>query len=65
MRWSCPRRNWRGKRKLISAYRDIVEYSWSDDGNALLFPLAGDIYVYDLTLPPEKATTRMTKTDEF
>ena len=55
----------RRERKRISAYRGIVEYSWSDDGKALLFPLAGDIYVYDLTQSPEKATKRLTETDEF
>jgi len=55
----------RRERQRISAYRGIVEYSWSDDGKALLFPLAGDIYVYDLTKPPEKATTRLTETNEF
>ena len=35
----------RRERMRISAYRGIVTYSWSDDGKALLFPLAGDIYV--------------------
>jgi len=55
----------RRERKRISAFRGIVEYSWSDDGSALLFPLAGDIYVYDLTKPAEKAVKRLTETEEF
>ncbi|KPJ60310.1 MAG: peptidase S9 [Latescibacteria bacterium DG_63] len=43
----------------------IVEYFWSDDGEALLFPLGGDLYLYDLTEPRERATTRLTRTVEF
>ncbi|MBN2071635.1 MAG: S9 family peptidase [Candidatus Krumholzibacteriota bacterium] len=55
----------RRERQRISAFSGIVEYSWSEDGTALLFPLAGDIYLYDLTLPPEKAMTRLTETGAF
>ncbi|MBU8923044.1 MAG: S9 family peptidase [Bacteroidales bacterium] len=55
----------RRERQRISSYKGIVEYRWSDDGTALLFPLAGDIYVYDLTSPAGEATTRLTETDEF
>ena len=39
----------RRERLCITAHRDIVTYSWSDDDRALLFPLAGDIYVLNLT----------------
>ena len=55
----------RRERQRISEYRGIVEYRWSDDGEALLFPLAGDIYIYDLTRALEEATTRLTDTEEF
>ena len=37
----------------------IVEYAWSPDGRALLFPLGGDIYY----LEPGSAPRRLTRTD--
>lgn len=40
----------------------IMEYTFSNDGQALLFPLNGDIYYYNLT---DKAAKRLTETDEF
>ncbi|MCO1333555.1 DPP IV N-terminal domain-containing protein [Microbulbifer sp. OS29] len=40
----------------------IMEYSWSEDGQALLFPLAGDIYYYDLE---EHSSRRLTATEDF
>ncbi|MBY5992428.1 S9 family peptidase [Ferrimonas balearica] len=40
----------------------IMEYSWSDDGQALLFPLAGDVFYYDLA---EKQARRLTQTEAF
>ncbi|WP_299579679.1 DPP IV N-terminal domain-containing protein [uncultured Microbulbifer sp.] len=40
----------------------IMEYNWSEDGQALLFPLAGDIYYYDLN---KKTAQRLTDTDAF
>ena len=40
----------------------IMEYTFSRDGTALLFPLNGDIYYYDLAT---KASKRLTKTPEF
>lgn len=55
----------RRQRQRLGAFKGIVEYFWSGDGNALLFPLAGDIYLYDLSLPAGKATTRLTETEEF
>ena len=45
--------------------KGIVEYYWSDDGDALLFPLGGDIYFYDLTAEPDRAVRRLTETPEF
>lgn len=40
----------------------IMEYTWSEDGKALLFPLAGDIYYYDLN---GKSARQLTKTQTF
>ncbi len=40
----------------------IMEYKFSNDGSALLFPLNGDIYYYNLA---NKNAKRLTETDEF
>ncbi|WP_346837450.1 S9 family peptidase [Microbulbifer sp. SAOS-129_SWC] len=40
----------------------IMEYTWSEDGKSLLFPLAGDVYYYDLN---KKSTRRLTNTKAF
>ncbi len=40
----------------------IIEYSWSKQGDALLFPLGGDLYYYDLN---NKAVTQLTNTEAF
>ncbi|MBY6186542.1 S9 family peptidase [Marinobacter hydrocarbonoclasticus] len=40
----------------------IMEYRWSDDGQALLFPLAGDVFYYDLT---DAKARRLTETPAF
>ena len=40
----------------------IMEYTFSNDGSALLFPLNGDIYYYDLA---SKTSKRLTKTPAF
>jgi dipeptidyl-peptidase-4 len=53
----------RERRRLFAT--GIVEYFWSDDGQALLFPLGGELYHYDLAKPPEEATRRLTRTSEF
>ncbi|MCX2779543.1 S9 family peptidase [Microbulbifer thermotolerans] len=40
----------------------IMEYTWSENGKSLLFPLAGDVYYYDL----ERGTAkRLTETEAF
>jgi dipeptidyl-peptidase-4 len=39
----------RRERQRIAAFSGILEYHWSDDGNTLLFPLGGELYLYDLT----------------
>lgn len=40
----------------------IMEYKFSSDGSALLFPLNGDIYYYNLA---NKTAKRLTETDTF
>lgn len=40
----------------------IVDYQWSDDGKALLFPLAGDVFYYRLG---DKQAKRLLATPEF
>lgn len=40
----------------------IVDYAWSKDGTALLFPLNGDLYYYNLA---NKAAKKLTDTPEF
>jgi dipeptidyl-peptidase-4 len=42
----------------------IIEYSWSPDGSALLFPLGGDLYYLKLGAQPRRLTeTDATETD--
>lgn len=38
----------RRERQRIAALSGIVDYQWSPDGNSLLFPLGGELYLYDL-----------------
>jgi dipeptidyl-peptidase-4 len=55
----------RRERQRIAALRGIVEYQWSPDSRALLFPLAGDLYHYDLAKPGARAVRRLTATESF
>jgi dipeptidyl-peptidase-4 len=55
----------RRERQRIAALRGIVEYEWSPDARALLFPLGGDLYHYDLRKPPAQAVRRLTATEAF
>ena len=38
----------RRERQRIAALSGIVDYQWSPDGKTLLFPLGGELYLYDL-----------------
>ncbi|WP_404340949.1 DPP IV N-terminal domain-containing protein [Pseudoalteromonas mariniglutinosa] len=42
--------------------KGILEYKWSKDGKALLFPLNGDLYYYELASAKSK---KLTNTDAF
>ncbi len=50
----------RRERKRISSHTGIVEYYFSQDGRSLLFPLGGDLYVYDLHAKAGSAVRRLT-----
>ncbi|MEM9183685.1 MAG: DPP IV N-terminal domain-containing protein [Pseudomonadota bacterium] len=42
--------------------KGIVEYFWAPDGQQLLFPLGGDLYLYRLA---DRAVSRLTRSDAF
>jgi dipeptidyl-peptidase-4 len=50
----------RRERLRIVGQRGIVSYQFSPDGKRLLFPLSGDLYLYDLE---SRETHRLTETD--
>lgn len=52
----------RRERQRTSSLSGIVEYLFAPDGKALLFPLGGDLYHYDLAAPADKAVRRLTNT---
>ncbi len=55
----------RRERQRIAALRGIVDYHWSPDSRALLVPLAGDLYHYDLTRPATEAIRRLTESEAY
>jgi len=55
----------RRERQRIAALRGIVEYEWSPDSRSLLVPLAGDLYVVDLSRPGSGAVRRLTDTAAY
>lgn len=55
----------RRERARTAALRGIVEYSFSADGRRLLFPLAGDLYLFDLDKPAAEAVRRLTRSDTW
>jgi len=55
----------RRERQRIAALRGIVEYQWSPDSRALLVPLGGDLYHYDLSKPAARAVRRLTSTEAY
>ena len=50
----------RRERQRIAAYSGIVDYQWAPDGRALLFPLGGELYFYDLGKTGADAVRRLT-----
>lgn len=56
----------RRERQRLAGLRGIVAYQWSADGDALLFPLNGDLYFYRLANEDAEAgVKRLTETDAF
>ncbi|MFL6618626.1 MAG: DPP IV N-terminal domain-containing protein [Povalibacter sp.] len=54
----------RRERARTASLRGIVEYEFSSDGKRLLVPLAGDLYVYDLSAKSDPVR-RLTQTDAY
>ena len=53
----------RRERQRTASLSGILEYSFAPSGKALLFPLDGRLYYYDLTKPPEEALRPITGSD--
>ena len=54
----------RRERQRTASLRGIVEYEFSTDGNKLLVPLSGDLYVYDFKARGSPVR-RLTSTDAY
>lgn len=55
----------RRERQRIAALSGIVDYHWAPDGKALLFPLGGELYLYDLTKAGKAAVRKLTAGEGF
>jgi len=55
----------RRERQRISAYAGIVDYQWAPDAQALLFPLGGELYLYDLHKSGRAAVRKLTNGEGF
>ncbi|HEX7113460.1 MAG TPA: DPP IV N-terminal domain-containing protein, partial [Mizugakiibacter sp.] len=55
----------RRERARTAALHGILEYQWSPDGSKLLFPLNGELYLYDLAAPAAKAVRKLTRGGGF
>lgn len=55
----------RRERQRMAAYAGIVDYQWSADGRRLLFPLGGQLYLYDLARTGQAAVRRLTDGEGF
>nr|WP_246505529.1 S9 family peptidase [Coralloluteibacterium stylophorae] len=55
----------RRERQRIAAYSGIVEYQWAPDARRLLFPLGGELYLYDLATRGDGAVRRLTHGEGF
>lgn len=59
-----PQEAARRERQRTAALSGIVNYEFSSDGKLLLVPLAGDLYLYDLTAK-SSPVRRLTRTDAY
>ncbi len=55
----------RRERQRTAALSGILEYSFAPSGHALLFPLDGNIYYYDLARSSHDALTKITRAGGF
>jgi len=55
----------RRERQRIAAYSGIVDYQWSPDAKTLLFPLGGELYLYDLGKQGRDAVRKLTHGEGF
>ncbi|MBB1059879.1 S9 family peptidase [Lysobacter spongiae] len=55
----------RRERQRIAGLSGIVDYQWSPDGRQLLFPLGGELYLYDLAASGAAAVRKLTDGEGF
>ncbi len=55
----------RRERQRTAALSGIVDYQWSPDGKTLLFPLGGELYLYDLNGTGKAAVRKVTTGQGF
>ncbi|MGY1458569.1 S9 family peptidase [Luteimonas sp. A534] len=55
----------RRERQRIAALSGIVDYQWAPDSRHLLFPLGGELYLYDLDRSGAEAVRRVTSGEGF
>jgi dipeptidyl-peptidase 4 len=55
----------RRERQRKASLSGILEYSFAPSGRALLFPLGGDLYYYELSRPMAAALTKITRSQGF
>jgi dipeptidyl-peptidase-4 len=55
----------RRERARTASLSGIIEYQWSPDGKTLLFPLGGELYLYDLGKSGKDAVRQLTHGEGF
>ncbi|WP_342317223.1 S9 family peptidase [Lysobacter sp. FW306-1B-D06B] len=55
----------RRERQRIAGLSGIVDYQWAPDGKSLLFPLGGELYLYDLAKPGKAGVRKLTHGEGF
>jgi len=55
----------RRERQRTASLSGIVDYQWSADGHTLLFPLGGELYLYDLDKNGSAAVRQLTHGEGF
>jgi len=55
----------RRERQRIAAFSGIVDYQWAPDARSLLFPLGGELYLYDLAKQGSAAVRQLTHGEGF